>query len=180
VDLSSRTLATSVRVESSLHQVNFRFPPSTIAHKYPLESHTKTCMLSGGVLRARILDIGHIPVRLRAATPKKFANVSHIGSHPQPPNLISSTRTLEMDDRAETFEETIDHQHGKDRGKGRAGGGGRAGRGHGRGGGGGRGNREMLVSKALSKLLRHQAVSAGIQLDREGYAALDKVVSALL
>ncbi|OIW33930.1 hypothetical protein CONLIGDRAFT_628846 [Coniochaeta ligniaria NRRL 30616] len=34
----------------------------------------------------------------------------------------------------------------------------------------------MLLSKALSKLLRHQAVSAGIQLDREGFAPLDRVL----
>jgi 2'-phosphotransferase len=80
-----------------------------------------------------------------------------------------------MDDIADSFEETVHLQHdnqGKGKGKG-------GGRGHGRGGGGGSGNRDMLLSKALSKLLRHQAVSAGIQLDREGYAALDKVVSLL-
>lgn len=50
----------------------------------------------------------------------------------------------------------------------------------GRGGGGGRGpmGREVLVSKALSKLLRHQAESAGIKLDEAGFAELDKVVSS--
>lgn len=59
--------------------------------------------------------------------------------------------------------------------------GGRGGRGGGRGGGGGgRGKREVDLSKALSRLLRHQATSAGIELDREGYARLDKVVSFLL
>lgn len=52
----------------------------------------------------------------------------------------------------------------------------------GRGGGGGRGGRggmgrEVQVSKALSKLLRHQAESAGIKLDAAGFAELDKVVS---
>jgi 2'-phosphotransferase len=50
------------------------------------------------------------------------------------------------------------------------------GRGGGGGGGGGQG-REVQVSKALSKLLRHQAASAGIQLDDEGFAPLDRVVS---
>lgn len=45
----------------------------------------------------------------------------------------------------------------------------------GRGGGGGM-SRETQVSKALSKLLRHQAENAGIQLDGEGYAPLDAVV----
>ncbi|KAL2156059.1 hypothetical protein VTH82DRAFT_804 [Thermothelomyces myriococcoides] len=55
--------------------------------------------------------------------------------------------------------------------------GGRGGRGGGRGGGGGgRGKREVDLSKALSRLLRHQATSAGIELDREGYARLDKVL----
>lgn len=57
----------------------------------------------------------------------------------------------------------------------RSGGGSRRG---GRGGGGGGGqNRDVLVSKALSKLLRHQAENAGITLDEGGYAPLDKVVS---
>ncbi|KAF5019363.1 hypothetical protein F66182_8631 [Fusarium sp. NRRL 66182] len=49
----------------------------------------------------------------------------------------------------------------------------------GRGGGGGRGGqgREVQVSKALSKLLRHQAANAGIQLDDEGFAPLDSVLA---
>jgi hypothetical protein len=51
------------------------------------------------------------------------------------------------------------------------------GRGKGRGGGGGGQGREVQVSKALSKLLRHQAGNAGIQLDDEGYAPLNSVVS---
>jgi 2'-phosphotransferase len=37
-------------------------------------------------------------------------------------------------------------------------------------------DREVQVSKALSKLLRHQADSAGIKLDKEGFAPLDRVV----
>jgi 2'-phosphotransferase len=36
----------------------------------------------------------------------------------------------------------------------------------------------VQLSKALSLLLRHQAASAGIKLDGEGYAPLDKVVSS--
>lgn len=35
------------------------------------------------------------------------------------------------------------------------------------------------ISRALSRLLRHQALNAGIKLDKEGYAPLDKVVSFL-
>lgn len=56
-------------------------------------------------------------------------------------------------------------------------GGRKGGRGGGGGGGGGQ-NREVLVSKALSKLLRHQAENAGIKLEEGGWAPLDKVVSA--
>lgn len=55
---------------------------------------------------------------------------------------------------------------------------GRKDRGKGRGGGGGRMSREVQVSKALSRLLRHQAASAGIKLDEAGFAELDKVVSS--
>jgi hypothetical protein len=51
-------------------------------------------------------------------------------------------------------------------------------RGRGKGSGGGGQGREVQVSKALSKLLRHQAANAGIQLDDEGYAPLDAVVSS--
>jgi RNA:NAD 2'-phosphotransferase (TPT1/KptA family) len=38
-------------------------------------------------------------------------------------------------------------------------------------------NREVAVSKALSKLLRHAAEDAGLSLDGEGFARLDQVVS---
>ncbi|KAL6871072.1 KptA family domain-containing protein [Trichoderma novae-zelandiae] len=48
--------------------------------------------------------------------------------------------------------------------------------GRGGGGGGGGQSREVQVSKALSRLLRHQAANAGIQLDAEGFAALDEVM----
>lgn len=39
--------------------------------------------------------------------------------------------------------------------------------------------REKQISMALSRLLRHQALNAGIKLDKEGYAPLDRVVSAV-
>ncbi|KAK0623526.1 KptA family-domain-containing protein, partial [Immersiella caudata] len=51
----------------------------------------------------------------------------------------------------------------------------RGGRFRGGGGGGGK-NREVDISRALSRLLRHQASNAGITLDAEGYAPLDKVL----
>ncbi|KAI5465743.1 KptA family-domain-containing protein [Mariannaea sp. PMI_226] len=57
---------------------------------------------------------------------------------------------------------------------GRGGGRGRGGRG--RGGGGGQ-SRDVQISKALSRLLRHQAENANIQLDGEGYAPLDRVLT---
>jgi hypothetical protein len=76
-----------------------------------------------------------------------------------------------------------------DRGGKRGGRGSRA-KSAGRGGGGSRGsraeggvggdmNREVAVSKALSKLLRHAAVDVGLQLDSEGFARVDQVVSTL-
>lgn len=79
-------------------------------------------------------------------------------------------------DAAESFAEAVDTRQHHDKGKGRGGRGrGGGGRGTGRGGGGGA-SREVLLSKALSKLLRHQAESAGIRLDREGFAPLDRVL----
>lgn len=45
---------------------------------------------------------------------------------------------------------------------------------------GGGQKRQKDISRALSRLLRHQALNAGIKLDKEGYAPLDKVVSASL
>lgn len=63
---------------------------------------------------------------------------------------------------------------GGGRNRGRRGGGARG------GGGGGGQDRDVLISKALSTLLRHQAVNAGVELDAEGFARLDHVVSGLL
>ena len=58
---------------------------------------------------------------------------------------------------------------------------GRGGKGGGPGGsGGGEMNREVAISKALSKLLRHAAVDVGLRLDPEGFARVDQVVSAPL
>jgi 2'-phosphotransferase len=69
---------------------------------------------------------------------------------------------------------------GSSRGRGRGGGAGAGagagGGGRSRGSGGGGGSRETQISRALSKLLRHQALSAGIVLDGEGFAPLNKVV----
>lgn len=77
---------------------------------------------------------------------------------------------MDADDLAEQFENKASVRAG-----------GRGGR---RGGGGGGGKpgdggkqREKQISMALSRLLRHQALNAGIKLDKEGYAPLDRVVS---
>ena len=40
------------------------------------------------------------------------------------------------------------------------------------------GNKDTMISKALSKLLRHQAEKAGIALDGEGFARMDEVVGS--
>ena len=58
-------------------------------------------------------------------------------------------------------------------------GGSRGGRGGGRGGGGRGESREVAISKALSKLLRHAAADFGLVLDSEGFGRLDKVVSLI-
>ncbi|QPH01868.1 hypothetical protein C2857_006071 [Epichloe festucae Fl1] len=68
---------------------------------------------------------------------------------------------LDLEDKAQRSS-----THSNRRG-GRSGGGSRGGRSEGR---------EVQVSKALSKLLRHQADNVGIKLDGEGFAPLDKVL----
>lgn len=52
------------------------------------------------------------------------------------------------------------------------------GRGRGRGGGGGRSepSREVVVSKALSYILRHAAEREGVKIDSHGYANVGDVV----
>lgn len=39
-------------------------------------------------------------------------------------------------------------------------------------------NRDVLISKALSKLLRHDAEKHKLKLDEEGYAPVEKVVGS--
>ncbi|KAK5664032.1 hypothetical protein OQA88_246 [Cercophora sp. LCS_1] len=59
-------------------------------------------------------------------------------------------------------------------------GGSRGGRFRSRGGGGASGSgskgREVDISRALSRLLRHQAQNAGVRLDGQGYASLERVL----
>lgn len=84
------------------------------------------------------------------------------------PSRSTSTITMaaSTEDLAEQFEEQASLQA---KGKKAKGGGG--------GGAGGAAKREKDISRGLSRLLRHQALNAGIELDKEGYAPLDKVVS---
>ncbi|KXJ94440.1 KptA family-domain-containing protein [Microdochium bolleyi] len=85
----------------------------------------------------------------------------------------------DLDDAAGRVEDRALHGSGGKRGGGggrgaRRGGGAGGGRG-GRNGGADGGNRDMILSKALSTLLRHQAEAAGVELDGEGFARLDQV-----
>lgn len=93
------------------------------------------------------------------------------------PRDSSSTMDAAADNLAARFEEQASVQpkqppsKGKNKGAGGGGGGGAE------GGPGAAQKKQKDISRALSRLLRHQATNAGIQLDREGYAPLDKVVS---
>lgn len=82
---------------------------------------------------------------------------------------------MDADELADQFEDkaSVRAAAGKTGGgrKGGSGGGGK-----GKPGDGGK-QREKQISMALSRLLRHQALNAGIELDKEGYAPLDRVVS---
>ncbi|KAL2271719.1 hypothetical protein VTJ83DRAFT_1090 [Remersonia thermophila] len=94
-------------------------------------------------------------------------------------NAAAASEDLTARDLAERFEEALDAGMGSSRPqqrehRGRGGGGKRGGRAGKDGGGGNR--RNVDLSKALSRLLRHQAENAGVQLDKEGYASLDKVL----
>jgi hypothetical protein len=114
-------------------------------------------------------------------------------------SILSGTYSQQFNDKntirmaasrsAEDFIDMAEELDLTDRGARRAaqggrkagGGGGSGGRGNRAGGsGGGEMNREVAVSKALSKLLRHAAVDAGLKLDPEGFASVDQVVSIRL
>ncbi|KAF7948745.1 hypothetical protein EAE96_007937 [Botrytis aclada] len=92
------------------------------------------------------------------------------------PTVMENARAMDMAGSAEqgVAVEVGDEGNAK---AGRAGKGGRGGKGKVAAAGAGAGqNREMLVSKALSKLLRHAAESEGVRLDGEGFARLDLVM----
>jgi hypothetical protein len=112
----------------------------------------------------------HKPLALAFYNPFTTSQPFHhrASSTRRPRNIMTDTTQQDHLDVEEMMQSRTSRPRGdKGRGKGCGGGG---------GGGGGQG-REVQVSKALSKLLRHQAANAGVQLDDEGYAALDSVVS---
>ena len=92
-------------------------------------------------------------------------------------NTSTSIDVTAMTTMAEEFQNTVDRIQDIALSGGGTGRNSRGRRGGGGGGGGG-GKRQVLISKALSTLLRHQAQSAGIVLDAEGFAPLDKVVGS--
>lgn len=71
----------------------------------------------------------------------------------------------------------LDLNHNERGSRPNRGGKGKGGRG-GKGGAGGGMDREVAISKALSKLLRHAAADAGLKLDGEGYGNVDQVVGS--
>jgi 2'-phosphotransferase len=76
-----------------------------------------------------------------------------------------------LDDQVEIAEWSLSNKGQRsDRGRGRGGRaiGGRPGQG-----------REVEISKALSKLLRHAALEEGLELDGEGFARVDQVVGLI-
>ena len=81
---------------------------------------------------------------------------------------VSASASDTLADRLEDMAMQASSRQGRGKGGGRGGRGGR---------GGGERGRAVDLSKALSRLLRHQAGNAGIELDKEGYADLEKVVS---
>jgi 2'-phosphotransferase len=85
------------------------------------------------------------------------------------PDLVTMSQDLDLGEKS---------ARGNKRGeKGGRGGKQKQSRSAGQGGGDRVENREVMVSKALSKLLRHAAEDVGLALDPEGFARVDQVVS---
>lgn len=85
-------------------------------------------------------------------------------------DIATMSSYLDLEDRSA-------NSSGSGRGRGK---GGRGGKSRGGGGGGRAESREVMISKALSKLLRHAAAEAGLSLDTEGFARVDQVVSIII
>ncbi|KFZ01357.1 hypothetical protein V501_10044, partial [Pseudogymnoascus sp. VKM F-4519 (FW-2642)] len=89
---------------------------------------------------------------------------------------MSSTGEHALVDQLQDAPPPQSRKSGGSGGGGGGGGGSRGGKGRSGGGGGGGQSREVQVSKALSKLLRHDAVKAGLELDDEGFAGVGEVL----
>lgn len=116
---------------------------------------------------AKRVSVPRVPRRaigLQGAEASRFFGTVRYLSRPR--------RTMNVEERSEQVDGQV---QGAKKARGGKGGGGRSGVGG--AGGGGPQKREKDISRALSRLLRHQALNAGIKLDKEGYAPLDKVVS---
>ena len=122
-----------------------------------------TFSLSNPIARHFILSIPST----RGTANKAARNMAEYDSV-ESSDLVNMSKELEIEDRGARHST----RGGRGRGKGS---GARGGSGSGRAGGGM--NREVAVSKALSKLLRHAAEDVGLTLDGEGFARVDQVVS---
>jgi len=87
-------------------------------------------------------------------------------------DVVTMSQELNIGERSRRSRD----QRGRGRGEGKGERGGRDDR-ECRGGGRGGMKREVAISKALSKLLRHAAEDEGLALDGEGFARVDQVVS---
>jgi 2'-phosphotransferase len=111
--------------------------------------------------------VSNTQTRRQTNTPSGYMASSEMENIVEDPDLVSM-KHLNVGERG---------------GRGSRGRGARGGRGSGERGRGGRekgggpaGKTDVQVSRALSQLLRHKAEEAGIALDNEGYAPVDKVV----
>lgn len=86
-------------------------------------------------------------------------------------DLVTVSQDLDFGERS-----VPGNKRGAKVGRGRGGGGGNQNRNGSQGGSGRVENREVMVSKALSKLLRHAAEDVGLALDAEGFARVDQVM----
>ncbi|KAJ6446406.1 Major facilitator superfamily domain, general substrate transporter [Purpureocillium lavendulum] len=168
------TAHTQMRITGVLSRISNR-PPAKLPWK-------------AAVRQARIDTRGPSHQRRKQISPpfSPKARQPHPHQHLQPGDAAFTPKTTTamadhpVEDQAARGMEHLDLE---DKVRGRSGGraaqgrrgGGRGGKGGG-GGSGGQG-RDVQVSRALSRLLRHQAANAGIKLDGEGFAPLDQVLA---
>jgi len=135
----------------------------TLASKFSSSSNSSSS--SGGGRNCRPLVWGD----------KSYGRRERSGRTSLLPNRSARCKIMASDD-VDRLAEELEDRAAVSSSRGSRGGRFRGGRG-GRGGGGK--GREVDLSRALSRLLRHQAESAGVTLDAQGFAPLDKVVSCV-